>query len=743
MAGSDPRAGRAPLPDRGNVEAEEDPLVELARIVSEDGGFSAPKTEKPKMNRNEATQRSSYDDGLEAELLQELENSLGGRETPPPPPPRTTGARPAQSSARTPAPPPQRRASAEVEADPDDLLRSIEEQLGQFERRQSERLAATTPVFAPAPEPADEEEPEFQASNEAADEDAFSARVEAAPQPPPQPAWRSRVSRLRPLDDDEEEETPSAPPQAWDEPDTLPAPPRRSDYRFRGPAGTGWDRPASPASYDPAPSRDEPYHAEEPSARRIESIPGYDDEESDADLFAPTGKAGRAHDPFAEAEPVREFGASQSSDEAARRRKIAAAFPEFDEEPAGEQEDEEERAALNARLAQALELDFADPSYSKQWTNGAAGETEADEPKVAAAVASGASRRAAAARAQAAQRSRGARTALITIVGVVVVILIGGAAAFLLRSTESGPATPPPVISADAGPVKVTPPPKTETSSDSEAAGDAVYNRVAGNAPASTNEKVVDSSEEPREVARIVLPSPQSEGSDAVVKPVGGEAPASDNGTADTAPAASGSTSEIGPREVATFTVRPDGTIVANTPAEGAGTSTPEQPAAEQQTASAETAPAPAANAPAAPAASAAPAQPTAAETLSSAGQEVMAPRPAIEEPATVAAVAPAKPAHATTNSAAPVNLLSSANAPAVDPGQVVGDGYLVQVSSQRSMDQAQSAYSDLEEAVSVGARASQSGHPGSRSRDQGYLLPRSGRSVGVARQCDQGLRVA
>ncbi len=71
MAGSDPRSGRVPgpAPDRGNVEAEEDPLIELARIVSEDGGFATPKTEKPKMNRNEATQRStSYADGLEAEL---------------------------------------------------------------------------------------------------------------------------------------------------------------------------------------------------------------------------------------------------------------------------------------------------------------------------------------------------------------------------------------------------------------------------------------------------------------------------------------------------------------------------------------------------------------------------------------------------------------------------------------------------------------------------------------------------
>ena len=43
MAGSDPKTNRAlgQTSDRGDIDAEEDPLVELARIVSEDGGFSA------------------------------------------------------------------------------------------------------------------------------------------------------------------------------------------------------------------------------------------------------------------------------------------------------------------------------------------------------------------------------------------------------------------------------------------------------------------------------------------------------------------------------------------------------------------------------------------------------------------------------------------------------------------------------------------------------------------------------
>ncbi len=156
MAGSDPRLGRVhePASDRGRVEAEEeDPLIELARIVSEDGGFSSPKTEKPNMIRNDSTQPSS-DDDLESELLQELESSLSGRE-PPARSPRPT-PRPVHREVPTPPPPraaapaPRRPVPVEDERDPDDLLRSIEEQLGQFERRQAGRIAAPAPQAAPS-----------------------------------------------------------------------------------------------------------------------------------------------------------------------------------------------------------------------------------------------------------------------------------------------------------------------------------------------------------------------------------------------------------------------------------------------------------------------------------------------------------------------------------------------------------------------------------------------------------------
>ena len=373
MAGSDPRSSRAPgaVPDHGNFEAEEDPLIELARIVSEDGGFATPKTEKPKMNRNEATQRSSYADGLEAELLQELENSLGGREAQPVTPPRPASPRQPPAPATSPrasAPPPQPRARVEAEHDPDDLLRSIEEQLGQFERRQAERLAATTADFESAFEPPAAEEREPQAGDDAGiEEERFAALdEEPVPEARPKDRWQSpRVSLLRPLDDDEEE-VPSSTEGTWEQPDTLPAPPLRADYRFRGPASADWERPVPENNRTPSPAAQrEHLQADEPPIRRIESLPGFGDEESDADLFAPSGRSSRAHDPFVEAEPVREAAAARSAGEAARRRRIADAFPEFEEGPVAQDqedqdrdEDEEGRAAINARLAQALESDF-------------------------------------------------------------------------------------------------------------------------------------------------------------------------------------------------------------------------------------------------------------------------------------------------------------------------------------------------------------------------------------------------
>jgi hypothetical protein len=117
MAESDPKKIRpfGQSSDRRHLDSEEDPLVELARIVSEDSGFYGSRAERPKPQREEKIERNAYSADLESELLQELESSFS-RSTAP----RVAPGAPHQ--APQPAPPPL--------DDSDDLLRSIERQLG-------------------------------------------------------------------------------------------------------------------------------------------------------------------------------------------------------------------------------------------------------------------------------------------------------------------------------------------------------------------------------------------------------------------------------------------------------------------------------------------------------------------------------------------------------------------------------------------------------------------------------------
>ena len=137
MAESDPKRMRpVGQPDRRSFEADEDPLIELARIVSEDSGFYGGKSEKPKaapearqvMPRREPADRNAVSADLEAELLQELESSFASRSSAP------------LSRSRS---APQPAVAAQPADDADDLLRSIEEQLGEFERRARESKRRT------------------------------------------------------------------------------------------------------------------------------------------------------------------------------------------------------------------------------------------------------------------------------------------------------------------------------------------------------------------------------------------------------------------------------------------------------------------------------------------------------------------------------------------------------------------------------------------------------------------------
>jgi hypothetical protein len=256
-----------------------------------------------------------------------------------------------------------------------------------------------------------------------------------------------------------------------------------------------------------------------------------------------------------------------------------------------------------------------------------------------------------------------------------------------------------------------------EPATEAESAGDAVYNRVAGTtAPA--KEQVVENSEEPREVARIVLPPPQSNPDNSVVRPVGGADAAAPiepvPDTAEPAPAAAApaaaapeepasTEAEIGPRRVPTFVVKADGSIVAtgesnaptpapaSAPDQMADTTKPIEPVPVPTVAIAE------ANTPPA-AASTAPAPPAAAtETpLASAAGEDLTTRPTIDEPPAEITAAPAETPAAAAPPAADTATEIAAAAPSeaeAPPPTTATGGYLVQISSQRTMEQAQSAY--------------------------------------------------
>ena len=173
----------------------------------------------------------------------------------------------------------------------------------------------------------------------------------------------------------------------------------------------------------------------------------------------------------------------------------------------------------------------------------------------------------------------GSRKGLLTAASVILVAAVGAAAAMYLRTAraERRPARLPSSRRPKAR--RRSKQPEEQTAESGEAVGEAVYNRVAGNAP-TTEEQVVDSAEEPREIARIVLPS-QAESEDALVRSVGEEDAAASAAGADASAATEtegAAEEEIGPRRVQTFAVRPDGTIVRT----DATAATPD-PAGDQQ----------------------------------------------------------------------------------------------------------------------------------------------------------------
>jgi cell division septation protein DedD len=556
--------------------------------------------------------------------------------------------------------------------DPDDLLRSIEEQLSQFERR------VRSDVFM-----AEDETSEPEA--EAEDVDWSGGHREVEPEAAPEP-------------------------RDWQEPE--PEAPR-TEYRFRGPAGPGWNRDVEPESE--AEDFAEPSYAPRSTAEETEraalfgrDLSESDDTDDDRADFAEEARRRIAGEPGLRGTFAGGGAAAASSD--------ARDF-----------------ASLEAELSRELDTGayagtgtgaYADRHATEDDVAGT--DSDDDVPIAPAAVIAPEHGmrppppRPASAAAPAPRRFR---PGWGMIAAAVVVLAAGAAVAVYVRSFDQAPSGPPPVIAAPDGPVKIEPA-ADETASGEETVGEAVYDRVAGEG-SQTQETLVDGAEEPQELARIVPPSAESDAQMAPATDDTAMMPAqdgedtmaavgsSDSGAAPAPAIQQAAEEDFGPRQVQTYVVRADGSIVTTEEAGGQ----PQQPdLSAQQLASAQTeaveptpvqtvvidkpqvagssvteettmSPAPAASAPSTDTGGAtaeAPMEPEATETPSEPATDLAELRTA-EEPA------PEAPAPEATQSAA-----TEEPAAAAVPATATS-GYVVQLSATGSPEEAQTTYSRLQ----------------------------------------------
>ena len=736
MADSDSRKVR-PLrhpAESPSFDAEDDPLVELARMVSEDSGFSAGKGEKPRAQRDEPIDRNALSADLEAELLQELEASFAPR-----PPLKAVAAR----APVAPSPPPA--------DDADDLLRSIEEQLGAFER-------SARPTHSAAAEPGESREYRERPAETRSEEAEEERPAEMAGEDLREEELEQRGAPARMTD--EEREIRRGPgvllrAAAW--PDRNPRPrPQRPEPRF---AREAPDEGRQEAARENRRAAARQFRRERQTGSRLG--PAKSDVERAGSVASGIVGAAAGWDQIAGEE---EKGASAEREsgsprpEGDYRRELRTTFGDLDEAQEPSPPVVFDTESFETGLAAEIEPSYSDASLGENWQDEAYpdAETPPDEPRVAAA-------------APARRNSREeSRKGVLVVAGVLGVVVLGGAAAFFMRGGDAAPSGPPPVISAQDGPVKVTPPEESEQAAE-ETIGEAVYNRVAGGAN-ETEEQIVNSAEEPEEIPRIVLPAPQAEAdvadpagdAESEIAVRGTDAPAGNaESEADAAPVEA----PAGPRRVRTFVVRPDGSIVtAAEPASGASTPSeapaqdrslpaaasmdvepiepaavstiavngagePDSASAEANTAATSNDPVEAENAPAseaaaepadsvpgiragvdeAAAADAADSAPgiragvdeapvaDAAEDVTAAAADsvdtaAVEPSPAPE--------APPRRSQARNEDSAPVDLLSAAAAPreepAPPPGAATGDGWVVQISSQRTREEAQSSWDSM-----------------------------------------------
>ncbi|XUY27966.1 SPOR domain-containing protein [Agrobacterium sp. rho-8.1] len=306
-----------------------------------------------------------------------------------------------------------------------------------------------------------------------------------------------------------------------------------------------------------------------------------------------------------------------------------------------------------------------------------------------------------------------ARRWFVPMAAAVGVLLIGGGTYALMSggSLSSGSNGAPVIISADSEPTKVVPDnPGGRVVPNQDKA---VYNRVAGGAPADPKQSsLISSDEQPVDVVqRTLIPEQlplegENEDMDGVAStPVGDtEDPRllSPDETARSAENQGGSPVNVSPRKVRTMIVKPDGTLVAQDVPAPATPSAPQadrvdELAAPQTTAAVERAPAvisasrvavspePPAQQPQAPVAAAAkPAQTAAPMPASRPASQPTTVTAAVTTQGNVRPAPPSQPAQETAAAPTPATNASSAG------------GYFVQVASLPSQAEAQKSYQNL-----------------------------------------------
>ncbi len=664
----DPKVTVRPMTDRKGSDAHEgaaasdDPLFELARIVSGRGAGATPAAAAPASSPRarptpspEPAKPAAEPDvlgDLEAELLSDLQASFAAVRDAIEPRPTAAPTQPA----REPPPPPVFAAPP-----PEPVVEPV---------RPPQPPAAAYQQQHPAPQP----------HTPAPVQQPAPPRVSAAARPPLQqmpPHQPSQPATPPP------HEAPHVPPPAA----AAPAGAKKVDvgnFNLRPTAAPHVRPPAAPAADKPAPEKPAPAAARSSRWDRPAEPPK--PQSSGASRFAPPRVSSQA----------------QSSPS----QPAAPPPPAADEEPFGEglpfaHEGED--------AADEFPLDAFDivPGYGEDAELPPYPEDEELEG----------------------MGKRGVPRSLVMIAGALAVVLIGVLGFVMLRPTSGGGGTPP-IIAADAGPTKISPPEPPAASNgeqnkliydrvDSENGGTADTNLVTpGNEPIAP---VPSSDNTNNPIARVILPGAPGDGS----------APAADAGngadTSGTDLAANDSNAEtIGPRKVRTVIVRPDGTIVSSdavaadgsAPASGDAVPAPPDTAAAPAVPDVPAVPPPATNDDTAaiaggqsgqelaitPNPTETPAPPAAAKTQ--APTRIATPKPT---PTPVPTPPPAAPkVVATGGDGGPIDLTPGtgraasqvASAAPTAAGAAVplaAGGMMVQVSSQRTEDAAQATFRDLQ----------------------------------------------